>query len=271
MQRKRLVSWNQCTTLRTEFEQPRKVDPQTSSQRRRRSLHRGALRFVRDVCADGRKYHRCLLFALTVAGLDPDPCQGAIRDIFQRMRAHNPGLRYLWWAEFQKRGALHYHGMIVDPPFEFERDARHWFDQRWPHAQIQTWVEVKSASWFRSSAGAYALKDVRKVGGKTYEQQYENMPASWKTYSTHRLTFAAEEHHLHENHPYVGWNPQTREVQVEALDEHVPAAGGCKLVHRRPGRGRKTRTQMRRATWKLLNRPAAAERPAAARAGPRSP
>lgn len=262
------VSWNQCTTLRTDLRPPRKVDPQTSSQRRRRSLHRGALRFVRDVCADGRQYHRVLLFALTVAGLEPEPTQGAIRDCFQQLRVHHPGLRYLWWAEFQKRGALHYHGMLVDPPFAFERDARSWFDNHWPHAQIQTWVEWRSAAWFRSSAGAYALKDIRKVGGKVYEQQYDRMPASWKTFACHRLTFAAEEHALHENRVYIGWDERTREVQIEAIDEHVAAEEGCALRDRRRRPGRRTRIGLRRATWKLLNRRAAADRSAAARAGP---
>lgn len=258
MTRRSPVSWNQCTTLRNEFTPAVKVDPQTPSQRRRRSLHRGALRFVRDVCSDGRRFHRVLLFALTVDGLDAEVCRGAIRDCMQRLRVPHPGLRYLWWAEFQKRGALHYHGMLVDPPFDFERDARHWFDRQWPHATIQTWVEWRSANWFRSSAGAYALKDVRKVSGKRYEQDYEHMPANWKTYSCHRLTFTADEHRQHENRVYVGWDPHTRDVVIEALDEHISGESGCELVHRRPGRGRPTRTQLRRRTWSLLNRRAAA-------------
>jgi hypothetical protein len=186
---------------------------------------------VRDVCSDGRRFHKVLLVALTVDGMGVEQTRGAVRDCFQRMRVGHGGVRYFWWAEFQRRGTIHYHGMVIDPPFRFEREARAWFDRHWPHAALQTWVDTKSAAWFRSSAGSYALKDVRKVAGKHYEQDYERMPDKWKTYSSHRLAFTSEEHRPHENRSYVAIRPEQDDVVLVAQDIHVPAADGC-LVQR---------------------------------------
>jgi len=189
------------------------------------------LRWVRDVCSDSRPAHRVLLFALTVDGLELEPARGAVRDCLQRLRVPHPGLRYLWWAEFQRRGAIHYHGMLVDPPFQFERQARAWFSRHWPLARIQTWVEWRSGAWLRSGAGAYALKDVRKVAGKRYEQEYGRMPRGWRTFSCHRLAFTPEEHRPHENRSYVAVAPDVGGVVLWAQDIHVAASGGC-LVKR---------------------------------------
>jgi hypothetical protein len=158
-----------------------------------------------------------------------------------------PRLRYLWWPEFQRRGALHYHLILVDPPFELERDARHWFDQHWPLGKghdpgaIQAWVEFRSAAWFRSAGGNYVLKDARKVAGKWYEQDYLRMPKGWRTFRHHYLTFPAAEHQEHENkawtvctaRPGAPWYERQLDVWVERVDWHVPGRTGCKLSRRR--------------------------------------
>jgi hypothetical protein len=155
--------------------------------------------------------------------------------------------RYLWWAEFQKRGALHYHMVLIDPPFEYERDARHWFDAHWSSssgdklADIQTWVEWRSGAWFRSRAGNYILKDVRKVGGKHYEQDYTRMPRGWRTFRSHQLTRTAAEHQEHETkaltvctaRPDAPWHERQRDVWIERIDHHVPASCGCKMFSRK--------------------------------------
>jgi hypothetical protein len=227
--------------LRADLAEHIPVDPQDRTARRRRSLHRGMLRWIRDVCADGQRVQRVLLFSLTVAELEPDPAQGAMRQLMKQLRDTRPGLRYAWWAEFQKRGAIHFHGILVDPPFGYLRDARHWFQARWPLAAIQPWVEWRSAAWYRSSAGAYALKDVRKLNGKRYEQDYSRMPKGWRTFSTHHLTFSAAEHQEHEDlvhtvctaAPDSPWHERVRQIWIYRVDYHVPATGGCRLRQRR--------------------------------------
>jgi len=156
-------------------------------------------------------------------------------------------MRAFWWAEFQKRGALHYHAIVVDVPFETLREARHWFDAHWVDADgnqlagIQTYVEWRSAAWFKQSAGNYVLKDVRKISGKRYEQDYERMPRGWRTFRSHQLAFVAAEHkeHDHQAHtaclapPEANWYERSQWIYVYRFDHHVPAAGGCRLTRRR--------------------------------------
>lgn len=237
--------------MRTTYAPARAVPPATVSTRRRRSLHRGALRFHRDVCADGRRYHRVLLVALTMRDLDPEIARGSMRELMHSYRKVAGDRRYFWWPEFQKRGALHYHAVLVDPPFAQARDARRWFDRHWPHADINTWVDWRSAAWFRHDRANYVLKDIRKVHGKRYEQEYDRMPPKWRTFSTHRLTYSAEEHAPHEDRAYVVFERAGDQlarqaplsVLVVALDHHEPAEGGCRLV--RDDRLRRRRRTLR--------------------------
>lgn len=156
-------------------------------------------------------------------------------------------LRYFWWPEFQKRGALHYHAILIDPPFELVREARAWFDAHWttadgaPLAGIQTWVDWKAFAWFRKSGGAYILKDVRKLSGKVYEQDYTHMPKGWRTCSSNRLEFELAEHQEHESKAHTAcaaapgdpYHVKLYETYVWRVDEHVPALGGCRLTRRR--------------------------------------
>jgi len=355
MRGSRQVSWNECTTIRDDVREHVEPRAQTNSARRRRSLHRGATRWIRDVNADAVPVHRVLLVALTMKSEDANLAKNAIAAVMAQLHdaqeaasgrragqyvpapkgelaselrtpAHNrrlpgrarrgadvfpcgagiaqasdgledslvqdasqleqlpkvgrvrlgdtesrsthdagnhaevlggvdgpattssrgrfhgkeslPRLRYFWWAEFQARGALHYHAIIVDPPFEFVRDARHWFDAHWELAEIQTWVEWRSAAWFAKSAGDYALKDVRKLNGKRYEQDYTNMPKGWRTFSSNRLAFTAAEHQEHETKahtvclakPGVPWHERQREIYVYRVDHHIPGRGGCRLT-----------------------------------------
>lgn len=170
----------------------------------------------------------------------------------KRQPVQDKRMRYLWWAEFQKRGALHYHAVIVDAPFADLAAARHWFDAHWRAAdgaqlaEIQTWVTWKSAAWFKSAGGDYVLKDVRKLNGKRYEQDYSRMPRGWRTFRHHQLTFVAAEHKQHEHQvqtvctaaPDSGWGERRLEIWIYRRDTHVPAHDGCRLYQRRSRRGR---------------------------------
>ena len=257
-----MVSSNHCTTLRSELSEPLRVDPPDASSRRRRSLHRGVYRFIRDVLADGMHPHGrrrprcCLLFSLTVRELDPEVAQGAIRELTQQLRHLVADVRYFWWVEFQRRGAIHFHGMILDPPWRLEREARFWLQAHWHLADIQPWVQMRSGSWFEARAGAYAMKDVRKLAGKHYEQDYSRMPKGWRTFSCSRLAFEASEHREHESwadvacleDPSLPWSIRQRGIYVLAYHQHEPASGGCRLRNHK----RSYRSAVRGAlTWGL--------------------
>src|SRR5258708_32919005 len=66
----RMVSLNQCATMRDVLTPARPLPEPTRTSRRRTRLHRGARRFWHDVNSDGRRYHQVLLFALTVASFE---------------------------------------------------------------------------------------------------------------------------------------------------------------------------------------------------------
>lgn len=225
----RHVSLNECTTIRNELEPPKPLTLPRKTATRRRRLHRGAKRFWHDVQCDGRRFHRVLLFAVTSTELDTDPLRGAVEYLHQQLRQVCPGLRYFWWPEFQRRGALHYHGILLDPPWTDYPPARKWLSKHWPHAQIQTWIKFKSAAWFRDNEADYVLKEVGKGHRKGYEQWYEEMPNGWRTFSNHRLTFTPEEHAQHESRGYTRILEDGTQ-QLVAVDEHVSAIGGCRLV-----------------------------------------
>lgn len=350
--KQRYVSLKTCTTIREHVGERVDIAARSQSRVRRRRLHTGALRWVRDVCADGRPVQRVLLVALTMKDTDPALAKGAIEQLFERLKdrgntrsrrstswsalpalpgvaprlkhegvaaavleeelavrvngravgghaplpvtnraaddvlglvpSRRPGhgsdplaqgprqraakraaahdqddrMRYLWWAEFQKRGALHYHAVLVDPPFELLRDARKWFDAHWRSvsgtelAGIQTYVEWRSGRWFRDHAGDYVLKDVRKISGKHYEQDYARMPRGWRTFRSHQLTFTAAEHKQHETSVSTvctakegaSFAERSLEIWIDRRDVHVPARDGCRLSNRRQRRGRQKAT-----------------------------
>lgn len=238
--RKRYVSLNQCTTLRDPISPARQIDPPTRTAVRRRRLHRGAGRFHRDVQNDGRRFHRVFLFALTVIDLDVEVAQGAMRHLFKQLRDTHAGLRYMWWAEFQRRGAIHFHGMLVEPGFDLEVQASEWFKKHWPLATIRPWARQKSAAWFRDRGADYVMKDVNKGSRKGYQQLYETMPLYWKTFSTHRLACSPQEHAKHEDKGHI----EMQSVETDSLGSarsapflttvarHIPARGGCWLPRR---------------------------------------
>ena len=169
-------------------------------------------------------------------------------------------MRYFWWAEFQRRGAIHYHMMLVDVPFADEAHAKKWLTDNWTAADgarlagIQTFTKYRSAAWFRDAGADYVMKDARKGHRKAYEQEYSRMPRLWRTFRNNQLAFTAREHQEHETKahtmctaaPDVPWHERMHHIWVYRVDTHVPQEGGCRLTQRRPARrGRSTRVETR--------------------------
>jgi hypothetical protein len=137
--------------------------------------------------------------------------------------------------------------MLVDPPWATEGEARRWLTDHWRKQlppgvfRAQPAVELKSARWFREHGGDYALKDVRKLNGKTYQQDYTRMPRGWRTFRCHQLAFTAAEHQEHETKawttctaaPDQPWYVKVSQIWIYRVDHHVPGIGGCRLYRRR--------------------------------------
>jgi len=142
-----------------------------------------ANRLARAVRAFSLEVMRCrgvLMITLTFSGdVDRDTASGAIRDFVDRFQKAVGDYRYLWWAELQKRGAIHYHVAFVDCPFlEPDRVAELWG---------RGFVKLR---WFDGHRGfSYALKYARKLR-KCYQQDYALFSAlyrGFKAYSHSRL------------------------------------------------------------------------------------
>jgi len=143
-----------------------------------------ANRLMRAVRAFSLEVMGCrgaLMVTLTFAGeVDRDSAAGAIRDFIDRFRKAIGDYRYLWWAELQKRGAVHYHVAFIDCPFlDANRVAELWG---------RGFVKLR---WFDGHRGfSYALKYAHKLR-KAYQQDYALFSVLYKgfrVYSHSRLT-----------------------------------------------------------------------------------
>ena len=99
------------------------------------------------------------------------------------LRRRNPGVLYLWFLEFQKRGAPHIH--IVVRGVRVNRDAQHWVSKTWyrlcatndpRHLAAGTRLER-----LRSQTGGrnYCVKYAHKMKQKNVPKEYRNVGRFW--------------------------------------------------------------------------------------------
>jgi hypothetical protein len=240
-----------CHTKRDDLVVPRHCKPVELADRRRYRLRTGIDRWLRDIASDCVDPHRVHLVALTVHSLDTRVAEGAMRRLYAELRALRGAetFRYFWWAEFQKRGAIHFHAIWVDAPFRTNREGRLWLRQHWPHGRIWPDVRKRDLDWFRAKAGGYVAQYAKKDGPKRYQQSFELMPKGWHVFASQRLAFPIAEHVKHEHQADLACTaPKTApfyrrlaEMWVVGMLWHVPAPGGCRLDSSLRRKGRLTR------------------------------
>ena len=159
-----LVSLKYCSTTHRAYSEPMhlQVGRATKGDWRRKRLRQGIDRWHLSITASRNRAKRVLLVTLTCRDPEPIAARGAILRFWKAYRSMCPGGRYFSWAELQVRGALHYHAMIVNPPWRLERQARKWIQSHWPHADIQPKVEWKDAAWFTKRGGVYVKAYAKK-------------------------------------------------------------------------------------------------------------
>jgi len=137
--------------------------------------------------------------------------RGAIRDFWQAFRVRYGKRPYFSWAELQARGAIHYHAIIVNPPWRLVRNARRWIKANWTLQWITPRVDFEDSRWFHRRAGWYVrqyakspeklppinpgyrpsadgeLERKPRARAKSYQQDYENMPREIRTWECNRL------------------------------------------------------------------------------------
>ena len=289
-----LVSLNQCATMREPLEEPQRIEVGYSDRaaRRRRSLRRGIDRWHFDVT------HAALpgpvwLLALTFSDDDPLAARGKIRDFWAAFRDIAPGLRYFSWLELQRRGAPHYHAIVMGAPFKLQREIRHWIQGHWPWASIQPSVQTRSWQWFRQAGGNYVKAYAKKrrpadpsphrfaqpiyvaaaagaLRSKAYQQDYDQVPRELRTFQSNRTTFALTEIDQHLLQFDIAWtydpDPVTGRIAtgwVLARLSHAPAPGGCRLNQRkRTRRTHASGSHLRRTGASTTRRPGGVFTPA---------
>jgi len=160
----RTVSLNHCALKRQSFSSPIHLDltRPDRAERRRRSLRRGIDRWHQDVLTRARASPRVALIALTVKADDPMAARGAIRRFWMTFRRTYGKRPYFSWAELQARGAIHYHALVVNPPWRLARQARRWLKDSWPLSELTPSYEQRDWRWFCSRGGQYVRAYAKK-------------------------------------------------------------------------------------------------------------
>lgn len=220
---------------------------------RRRRLARGLKRwdFDRQLCAE--PVRRIATVTLTVKEADPRAAIGRVRDFWAKVRRSWLGTRYFCWLELQRRGAVHYHCVWLNPPRLPHRQMYAWVEKAWGGGRTQYRVQYQRQGLQREID--YALGYAKKMGKKAYQQRYDQVPAELRTFMSQRLEIKPKEcdhgidrevwqYHAATSEP----DPQRPGYSVR-IEEHlelvgdyvhvIPPGGRCSaLDHRRMPRVR---------------------------------
>lgn len=240
------VSLKYCTVIDTPLRDPIHLEPTgrvSRGERRRRSLRRGIALWHADACARARPRRSVLLLALTFRDDDPMAARGAILQFWRAYRSKFGKRLYFSWAELQRRGAVHYHALLYDPPWTLRRHAAEWIQAHWPHADIQPNVQFRDYSWFVAKSGSYVRKYASTKFGntasaKSYQQEYDELPREIRTWECNRLAHPVRVVLEHTDrpvivnlNPFAPWPIRRLHWWLISRQVHcVPAAGRCSLA-----------------------------------------
>ncbi len=228
---------------------PRTVLPSHSKgAQRRRRLTRGIARWNHDrkLCAEPTRVVATL--TLTVPEADAAAAVGRVYRFWAQVRRRWLGTRYFCWLELQRRGAVHYHCVWLNPPHLKRQELKAWVAHAWGGGRTQ--VRFSAARDGLQREIDYAVAYSKKMGSKSYQQRYDEVPRQLRTFMSQRLDIPPEhidpclDTDLWEHHPE--WWSQSGHVPEHLVlvgrREHVlpPGARCVALDWRRirPGNSR---------------------------------
>lgn len=186
-----LANSSTCTTMTTDYPERRRVVPgEGKTAARLYRCRRGLARWLTRQALDPARVRRFAFLTFTTAERDPEAAQGAIRHFWKNVeRRWGPQRRFVW-LELQKRGAVHYHCFWLNPP-ELRRGLNtDWLRRTWGLGHIKT--RWQPGHVWRESGPAYVTAYAKKRGLKRYQQQYDDVPRSLRTFMTERLGLPGE-------------------------------------------------------------------------------
>lgn len=152
-------------------------------RRMKTAIHQGARLLADDAADDKSSRYRKTFITLTyrdVDGWEPNHIQAFQRRVRDWFRRRGAQIRYVWVAELQKRGALHYH-MLVWVPRRYmlpKPDKQGW----WPHGA----TEIKQAE--------HAVSYIAKYASKTTAEQSAKYPAGARMHGVGGLDVERRRH-----------------------------------------------------------------------------
>lgn len=157
----------------------------TKGAQRRRRLARGIRRwdYDRQLCAEPTR--RIATLTLTVKESDPEAAIGDVYRFWRRVRQQWLGTRYFCWLELQRRGAVHYHCVWINPPHVRRVNLVAWVARAWGRGRTQ--VRFSDGRRGLDRELEYALGYAKKMGRKSYQQRYDEVPRELRTFMSQRL------------------------------------------------------------------------------------
>jgi len=207
---------------------------------RRRRLKRGVARWNldRQLCAEPTR--RVATVTLTVRSDEPEAAIGRVYRFLARVRRQWLGTRYFCWLELQRRGAVHYHLVWLNPPSLGRVDLIAWVQRAWGSDRTQ--VRFKDVRDGLQSELDYVMGYAKKMGRKSYQQRYDEVPRELRTFMSQRLEIPPKEldgHMSRDEYLYVPEAtyrgervPEHLEV-VGHVDHVVPPGGRCSALDKR--------------------------------------
>jgi hypothetical protein len=192
-----------------------------------------------DLCAE--RTRRIARGTLTFEADDFEAAYGRVRDFWARVRKRWLGTRYFCWLELTARGRAHYHWVWLNPPNRREINLQAWVDRAWTGARTQ--VRFVDARGALAQELGYVLEYSKKMGRKSYQQRYDEVPSQLRTFMSQRLEIPPEEVDKHLDRDLWQYTPQTS-YRGELVEESIKLVG--QVVHLVPIGGRCSANDHRR-------------------------
>jgi hypothetical protein len=152
---------------------------------RRRRLARGIDRWDHDrqLCSEWTR--RIAVVTLTLKDQDPEAAIGRVYKFWAKVRQKWLGTRYFCWLELQRRGAVHYHCIWLNPPPIWRVNLVAWVDRAWGEGRTQVrFPQMKNGLQAELD---YCRSYAKKMGRKAYQQKYDEVPRALRTFMSQRL------------------------------------------------------------------------------------
>lgn len=204
------------------------IPSRSKGAQRKRRLARGLRRWDldRQLCAEPTR--RIATLTLTIPEKDPEAAIGRVYQFWGRVRRRWLGTRYFCWLELQRRGAVHYQCVWLNPPHVKQVNLLAWVDRAWGGGRTQ--VRFSDGRRGLEREIEYALGYAKKMGRKAYQQRYDEVPRELRTFMSQRLEIPPPEIDRH----LEGDVWEYRAEQLLRADPAEPAANptpGRRILH----------------------------------------